>query len=224
MEHQGMVRATGGRRPARAPEGGAKPLVGAIEQDISLGRLPPGSWLKQIDLESRYGAKRLDVRQALDLLVARGLVRHVERRGYTVEEFDPERVQQIMEIRAALEVEAATQVIDLIDEPVLQGMQAAAVAFEVALETGDPAEQDAFNRQFHAHMLSKCPNREIVKLLFDLRSRVPVWVIRQRNTHAILRRSALQHFEIIELIRKKDVQALRTLMRAHNLTLGDAHQ
>lgn len=209
-----MARTTG----TTSAEDEALPLVTRMQADISRGHLPPGSWLKQIDLEKRYAAKRMDVRQALDLLVERGLVRHIARCGYKVEEFDPERVQQIMEIRAALEVEAAGMVIDLIDGPTLEAMGRAAEKFRDALETGTPDEQDAWNRQFHATMLARCPNREIVRLLFELRNRVPVWAIRQRNTMAILRRSAEQHFQIIDLIRARDVPALKALMRQHNLT------
>lgn len=208
-----------GSRVPQAGEAGLRNLVGQIEQDISAGRLPPGSWLKQIDLEQRYSAKRLEIRQALELLVERGLVRHFERRGYKVEEFDPDRVQQIMEIRAALEVEAAEKVIGLIDEPTLGVMQEAAEQFRLSLENGTPEQQDSFNRQFHAAMLACCPNREIVKLLFELRNKVPVWAIRQRNTLAIMRRSAEQHFQIIDLIRNRDTAALKLLMRKHNLTI-----
>jgi len=197
---------------------GPEPLVARIAQDISFGRLPPGSWLKQIDLEARYGAKRLDIRQALDLLVERGLVCHVERRGYRVEEFAPERVQEIMAIRAALEAEAAGQVVERIDEASLAVMHEAALAFQSALEDGTAEEQDAANRRFHAAMLASCPNREIVRLLFALRDRVPAWIIRQRNTQALLRLSAAQHFEIIALIRQRDGAALQALMRRHNLT------
>ena len=43
-------------------------LVDRIAHDIQSGIFGPGAWLKQIDLQERYDAKRLDVRRALDQL------------------------------------------------------------------------------------------------------------------------------------------------------------
>ena len=37
-------------------------LVDRIAHDIQAGVYGPGAWLKQIDLQERYDAKRLDVR------------------------------------------------------------------------------------------------------------------------------------------------------------------
>ncbi len=193
-------------------------LARQIEQDIHAGVLGTGSWLRQIDLEQRYAATRLDVRQALDRLVERGLVRHIARRGYQVEDFDPARVAAIMEIRAVLEVAAAALVMDLLDEAALALMGDAALRFATAVECGTVEAQEGANLDFHRAMLAQCPNRELVTLLFDLRGRVPAAVIRRRNNQALLRRAAQQHHEIIRLIRARDLPALQRVMREHNLT------
>ena len=37
-----------------------------LARDVQAGLLPPGTWLKQIDLETRYGHGRSDIRRALD--------------------------------------------------------------------------------------------------------------------------------------------------------------
>jgi DNA-binding GntR family transcriptional regulator len=195
-------------------------LTRLLEQDIHLGRLGPGSWLRQIDLEAAYGATRLDIRQALDRLVEKRLVRHIARRGYQVEDFDPARVAQVMETRAVLEVAAAALVIDKLDESALATMQRHAEAFATALESGTVEDQEAANIAFHTAMLAPCPNREMVELLFDLRARVPSAVIRRRNTMDLLRRGADHHFAIIRLIRSRDLPALQQVMREHNLSPG----
>src|SRR5690349_7114047 len=89
-------------RPGTGPDR-ARAIGKRIEHDISVGEFTPGTWLKQVDLEARYQATRMEVRQALDLLAERGLVRHLARRGYQVEAFDADRIQQIVELRAILE-------------------------------------------------------------------------------------------------------------------------
>ncbi len=196
----------------------ARYLAQRMERDIGLGDLGPGAWLKQVDLEQRYGATRMEVRQALDRLVEKGLVKHLARRGYRVEDFDPDRLAQIMQIRAALEVEAAAMVIHRLEEATLAAMAAQAERYRVALDEGTVEEHEEANLEFHRLMLSPCPNRELVKLLFDLRTRVPVAVTRRRNSLGVLRRAAEHHFEMVRLIRAGDLPALQRLMREHNLS------
>ncbi len=51
-------------------------------RDIQSGVAGAGAWLQQIDLQERYGAKRLDVRRALDHLTQKRVIEHVPNRGY----------------------------------------------------------------------------------------------------------------------------------------------
>ncbi|MEM8590869.1 MAG: GntR family transcriptional regulator, partial [Pseudomonadota bacterium] len=62
------------RPPLSAKGGKADEIASRIEADINAGLLATGSWLKQINLEKRYGCSRIDVRQALESLTARRLV------------------------------------------------------------------------------------------------------------------------------------------------------
>lgn len=204
-------------RPALGSER-SRAVARAIEHDIGIGALGAGAWLKQIDLERRYGASRIEIRQALDRLAEKGLVRHLSNRGYRVEDFDAERLRQVMEVRAVLEVAAAAMVIDRHDEASLAAMQDAAERNREALLHGTVEQHESTNLEFHRLMLAPCPNRELVALLFDLRGRVPVAITRQRNTLAVLQQATEHHFEIVRLIRAGDLPGLQRLMRLHNLS------
>jgi len=204
-------------RPGKGAER-ARDLARAIEHDIGMGSLGAGAWLKQVDLEERYGATRIEVRQALDRLAEKGLVKHLARRGYRVEDFDAERLRQIMEVRAVLEVAAAELVIARHDEATFAAMQEAAERCRKAMMDGTAEEHEIGNRDFHRAMLAPCPNRELVALLFDLRGRAPVAVTRRRNTVAVIQQATEHHFEMIRLIRARDLPALKALMRRHNLS------
>ncbi len=203
-------------RPGAGPDR-ARAVARRIERDIGMGEFAPGSWLKQVDLERRYEATRMEVRQALDLLAEKGLVRHLARRGYQVEVFDQERVRQVAETRAILEAAAAELVIDRLDEASLAAMTAAAEACRACVLGGTTEEHERWNLEFHQLMLAPCPNRELVKFIFDLRTRIPISVMRRRNTVAVLLQVVEQHFDIIRLIRARDLPALQRLMREHTL-------
>lgn len=196
---------------------GAKELAHKIERDISLGRVSPGAWLKQIDLEQTYGVSRLAVRQALERLAERGQVELFPNRGYRVKKFDTQRFDNIIHIRAVLEVAAAEIVADQIDASSFARMHVAAQAFADAVMNGTSTEREQTNRDFHHEMLRTCPNRELVDLIFDLRDRIPLSVQLEKYNTTMLQRSAEEHFQMIELLRGGDRQALARLARRHAL-------
>lgn len=198
--------------------GRARQLAMLIAKDISTGRLSAGSWLKQVDLEAQYGASRLDIRQALDRLEEKGLVKLETNRGYRVEEFDAERFRNVVSIRAILEVAAAEEVMKQIDPAGLDRLARHANLFAEAVTSGTVVQQEEANRSFHAAMLEFCPNRDLVTMIFDLRSRVPVTLTREKNTATILAQTVRDHYEIVERLRARDGAGLAAVIRQHVLT------
>lgn len=196
---------------------GAKELAVEIERDISIGRISPGAWLKQIDLEQAYSVSRLAVRQALERLAERGQVELFPNRGYRVKEFDAQRFDNVINIRAILEVAAAEIVVGQLDSDSFERMHSAAQDFSHAIMNGTSVEQEQANRMFHHEMLRTCPNRDLVDLIFDLRDRIPVSVQREKYNTTMLQRSAEDHFEMIQLLRDGDRPALAALVRRHTL-------
>lgn len=193
----------------------ATELAARIEEDINTGVLVMGTWLKQVDLEAHYNGTRIDLRQALDRLVEKGLVGHVANRGYRVQEISAERMAEIRVVRAILEVAAAELVMAAIDEAGLDALHEAAVWFEESVLHGTVVAQEAANSLFHTRMLDYCSNRELVGLIFDLRRRIPLAATRQHNTGILLRRAAQDHFDMVALLRSRDLPALSVLMRQH---------
>lgn len=209
-----------GERRGRAAGGSAsraRELAKLIERDISTGRLSAGSWLKQVDLETQYSASRLDIRQALDRLEEKGFVKLEANRGYRVETFDKERYRNVVTIRAILEVAAAGEVLKRIDEAGLERLQLRADDFAAAVSSGTVLAQEEANYAFHAAMLDFCPNRDLVSMIFDLRSRVPVTLTREKNTAALLADTVRDHYEIVERLRERDKPGLETVVHRHVL-------
>lgn len=103
-------------------------LVDRIALDIQSGVYGPGAWLKQIDLQERYGAKRLDVRRALDQLTAKRLIAHIPNRGYHVYTMDPDQHLQIRDIRVLLETGAAADLMPNVTAAKVRALRALASA------------------------------------------------------------------------------------------------
>lgn len=192
-------------------------IAEAIEQEIALGRLTSGSWLKQIDLEERYGASRIDVRHALDRLAQRGFVEHVINRGYRVHSLSPRTLEELVEIRALLEVTAAAAAAAHITEAGRERLHQAASRFAKAVSHGTVDEQESANHEFHQLLLEAAPNREMVKLVMELRWRERLGLKERRSSARLLARDQSEHFEMLACLRRRDLSAFSQLLRRHIL-------
>ena len=190
-------------------------LAGEIERDIYQGVLAPGMWLKQIDLEERYQCTRLALRYALDQLQVRKIVRHMPNRGYYVPSVDEVAVQEIMQARAYVEMAVCDNVVTNITDDSLAKMSYLARLFDDSIKSGTVLQQDEANHAFHRELLRACSNEVMVKIIWDLRLRVPIAVQRANNTPARLERSAREHFEMVEALRLRDAQRLREITEVH---------
>jgi DNA-binding GntR family transcriptional regulator len=190
-------------------------LAAEIAAAILEGAYRPGEWLRQIDLEETFAAKRFDVRSALGELAARGMVTHVENRGYRVMLPDLNVVREMLAIRILLEVEAATQALPHIGRTELEQIKAAQKAFENAVVNGSKADQANTNAAFHDEIYRHAPNRSLSKFVVEIRNRVRPGPIALWPSHADLQRSATHHVDIVAAIEKRDIDSLVTAVRRH---------
>ncbi|TWF58415.1 GntR family transcriptional regulator [Neorhizobium alkalisoli] len=199
---------TGGEKDPR-------PLIEQIETDIYSGKLAPGMWLKQIDLEERYQCTRLTLRHALEQLQARKIVQRVPNRGYYVPSVDQAYANNVRAARAHVEKSIVDELITNITGESLARLSYLASVFSETLKTGTLPEQDEANLAFHRELLTACKNPVMIEIIWDLRRRVPLSAQRASNTPAELERSARDHFEMIECLRTRDADRLRVVTERH---------
>lgn len=190
-------------------------LVEAIEADIYKGVLAPGMWLKQIDLEERYGCTRLAVRHALETLQSRKVITRVRNRGYYVPPVDEAAMNEIMQARALVETSIVDILVANVADDSLARLGYLATVYADTLRNGTLSEQDEANHDFHRELLKSCPNKVVVEIIWDLRMRIPVLAQRTYNTPSRLERSAREHFEMVEALRLRDGPRLADVISRH---------
>jgi DNA-binding GntR family transcriptional regulator len=190
-------------------------LVAEIGAAILQGDYRPGEWLRQIDLEEAFGAKRFEVRSALTQLAASGMVTHVENRGYRVAQPDLDVVREFLAIRSLLEVEAATQALPNIGPSELDRIKQAQKAFEDAVAHGSKADQANTNAAFHDEIYRHATNRSLAQFIVEIRNRARPGPIALWPSNADLQRSAAHHVDIVVAIEARDPNALVEAVRRH---------
>ncbi|NUS76162.1 MAG: GntR family transcriptional regulator, partial [Streptomyces sp.] len=82
-------------------------VLAALRQEIIAGGLRPGDRLVERELAERFGVSRVPVREAIRALVAEGFVHFETPRRTVVRRLTRQDVQELFELREALEVYAA---------------------------------------------------------------------------------------------------------------------
>jgi DNA-binding GntR family transcriptional regulator len=192
-------------------------LANSITRDIQAGVYPLGAWLKQIDLENRYGRNRNDIRRALERLAQLRVVAHVKNRGFHVFPADGREVTDIQDIRVILETAAADVIVERVTPADVKQLDSLARRFVQLVKSGTILELYDANVAFHQALLAICPNRELVDLVGLMHNRIPSAPTTQWRTRARIERSSREHLEMVKALDHRDAPKLKELITAHIL-------
>jgi DNA-binding GntR family transcriptional regulator len=116
---------------------------------IARGELSPGHRLVEAELAEQIGVNRSSVRQALDALIAEGLVERIPNRGARVRVFTTDEAVAITECRMALEGLLARKAAERITDDGADRMRAHLGAMTEAVETADLLKYTELIGQLH---------------------------------------------------------------------------
>jgi DNA-binding FadR family transcriptional regulator len=217
--------------PARNLSGA---VVERITGEIRSGRLAPGSKLPtEQELMAAMGVSRTVVREAVAALRADGLVQTRQGSGAFVAadtsrvpfRIDPdglssiEDVLEVMELRLAIEVEAAALAAERVTPEGLAPVGRALRAIEAAIRRGEGAISEDF--AFHRAIAEASGNARFAELLEFLgrhvipRQSIRVSLSTAEEQRRYLMRIQKEHRRIFESIRDGQPAEARKAMRAH---------
>ena len=197
-------------------------LASEIAIAIRDGEYRSGEWLRQIDLEEKFRAKRFEIRAALAELKLRQSVDHVPNRGYRVNVPNIDEMRELLSIRALLEVEAANSALPNLDKRAMNEILACADRFEHAIRSNASAEQSRADISFHDAIYKHAGNKKLIELIAEIRNRAGPWPITIWPSGEAMNRSAADHRTIIKALRSGDHKALSRIIR-HHIVKSEPH-
>ena len=182
-----------------------------IRRQIIEHELRPGQKLNQRVLAELFGTSSTPVIKALHRLSSEGLVDTIPNRGFIVHSSNVKELEDLYELREALEVTAVADLTELSKEEIDR------IADELQkmldrMDVNDPVQYRKMDVAFHNHIINSSSN-EMLKSI--------------NETHQILNRTYLpgllrdpsstieEHQKIIEYLREGDKEALMQTMRTH---------
>lgn len=168
-----------------------------LRQAILRGELKPGERLMEIHLAQKLGVSRTPVREAIRKLELEGLVLMIPRKGAVVAEITVSDLEDVLEVRMALEELAVKNVCKRITEEHLAQLRTLAAEFRRTLYGNDVAACAQADMMFHDAIYEATGNSRLVQILNNLREqmyRYRMEYLKDRQSHSILVR---EHEEIL---------------------------
>ena len=189
----------------------------AIREMIVKGALEDGSRINEVHLADALGVSRTPLREGLNRMVAEGVLRAEPRRGFFVAPLTISEFEQLYDIRPILDPEALR----------LAGVPSAASLARLdklnrkMLAAKTAATAIDLDNDWHAELLSGCPNRVLLDLIRQI-------IIRTRRyEHALFRETrhvwtaSNEHDLIISALEERDLDAACAALR-QNMQSGKA--
>jgi DNA-binding GntR family transcriptional regulator len=177
--------------------------------------LRPGDRLLEEELAREWRASRTPIREACKRLAQAGLVRAVPRRGYYVRDLDLTEIEELYEVRVAIESFAVTLAVE-------RGRAAdwSALARDWAAPPDPlPAPQAMLelDERFHVTIAEAGGNRVLVEHLLSVNERIRAVRAKDFTLPGRARATYEQHTQILGLITGGDGARASAAMREHIL-------
>lgn len=183
-------------------------IVARIKHLIIFGRLRPRERLIEDDLCLQLQASRHLIRAAFVSLEHMGLVTRRPNKGAIVRDFSVGEVEELYQMRAMLQAEAARRVPLPLPAEILEQLAAIHAAHGAAIERQDLGAVCTLNNDFHRTIFAACGNRYLAQTIEKLWTESLAIRCYAIGDPVLLARSQREHARILAALRKSDRDVL----------------
>ena len=199
----------------------ADSIAAEIERGIVAGEIADGSRLDEAALAARFGVSRTPVREALQSLLAGGLVRHEPRRGVFVQQPGARALLEMFEVMAELEAFVGRLAAGRIRPGALDALGEANDACAKAAEAGDADRYYDANAVFHRTIYAEAGNAFLEGEALRLQARLAPWRRAQLSLRGRMAESLAEHLEITRHLAAGDGARAASALRGHVAVQGE---
>lgn len=194
----------------------AQSVAEQIREQILRGEIGGGEPLRQEAIAKRFDASIIPVREALRQLEAEGLVELKSHRGAVATELTLDKAREWINLRRLIETDLISAAIDKITDEDLDKAEQVLGRFDRALDQRIEIEQwNDYNLEFHSVLYAPANRPETMKVLASLHKNCDRYVRLQLLGGDHIERAEAEHRQLIELCRKRDKRAAKSLLNDH---------
>jgi DNA-binding GntR family transcriptional regulator len=190
-------------------------VFNTLREAILKGDLKPGERLMELQLASKLGVSRTPIREAIRMLEQEGLAVTTPRKGAEVAKMTLKDMEDVLEIRDALDELAVRIACQKISDEQLKQLEDMKELFEKSTQTGNVKKIAEADVTFHDVIYEATGNPKLVTLLNNLREQIyryRVEYIKNPDNYPIL---IAEHNAIAEGLKNRDKEAATLAMHKH---------
>lgn len=186
-----------------------------LREAILKGELKPGERLMELQLASKLGVSRTPIREAIRMLELEGLAVTVPRKGAEVAKMTEKDMEDVLQIRKALDELAVGLACDNMTEEELKQLYVALKNFEESTRTGDVKKIAQADVEFHDTIYQAADNPKLVNMLNNLREQMYRYRVEYLKNDSIYPRLIEEHEKIYEGLKRKDKETVVKIVSYH---------
>lgn len=194
-------------------------VFNTLRKAILTGQLQPGERLMEVHLADKLGVSRTPIREAIRKLELEGLVVMMPRRGAEVAKISEKSLQDVLEVRRALDVLIAELACERITDDEIDNLTKAALDFENSTKNikagSDITPIAKADVDFHDIIMEATGNMRLKSLVNNLAEQMYRYrfvYLKDINIHTNL---VDEHQAIVDAIVKRDKIAAAKAARTH---------
>jgi DNA-binding GntR family transcriptional regulator len=204
------------RKKNRSSSNLSSSVVTTLKERIVHWHYPPEHRLTEDELCKTFGVSRSPVREALRVLASDGFVKKLPNRGYVVKQYTIEEIEDLYEVRLALELYTV--------ERLATKKQTTQLAVELAdlqqtwtellkESSKKPEEFAILDTLFHDTLARALGNASLLRYLRTINERLTLFRMLDFDRRDRAEHACHQHLEILDRIVAKDAPGARAAMQ-----------
>lgn len=186
-----------------------------LREQLLSGEIQPHQHLIEAKIAQDIGTSRTPVREALHSLELEGLIESIPRVGYVVKPISEAEVEEICEIRAAIEGVAARWAMGKATQKLIEDLKKNILISEEKAAQGDPKAFVELDAQFHETIARLSGSKRLQELGQTLRRHMLRYRIQSIYLIDNVLRAIQGHKGILEAIEKGDLEEVNRAIKCH---------
>jgi DNA-binding GntR family transcriptional regulator len=186
-----------------------------LREQVLNGEIPPRQHLIEAKIANELGTSRTPVREALHSLELEGLIESIPRVGYMVKPISEQEVEEICEIRMAIEGVAARWAVEKAHKKLIEELKKNISVSDLKVSKGDAKAFINLDARFHEIIARHSGSQRLLELAQTLRRHMLRYRIQSIYSVDNVLRAIDGHKGIVRAIEKYDLEEVNMAIRNH---------
>lgn len=205
-------------QPDKGRESSAQRAYQQLRQMAMTFQIRPDERVNEVELAERLEISRTPIREALNRLVAEGLL-VTHSRGFSARKLIPKEVADLYEARAEVEATIVRLACVRVSDDDLARLEKFVTESIAEREEAGIDRLVQLDVAFHEHLALLSRNDELLRVLRSINDRI--YFIRWINMDGRRKTTQGEHWKVFELLKRRDAASAEEQLRKHILLRND---